>query len=75
MKTNQLKMSDPDTVSGELLPEYHFDYSKARPNCFAAPTASPQTPVTLTPDVAAAFPTEQAVNEALRRLMQTPAAI
>jgi len=39
---------------------------------FDARTASPQTTVTLTPDVAAAFPTEEAVNEALRRLMQTP---
>jgi len=41
---------------------------------FAAPTALPQTTVTLAPDVAAAFPTEQAVNDALRRLMQTPEA-
>jgi len=41
---------------------------------FAARAASPQLTVTLAPDVAAAFPTEQAVNEALRRLMQTPEA-
>ena len=27
---------DPNTVSDELLPEYRFDYSKARPNRFAA---------------------------------------
>jgi len=71
MKTNKLKVSDPDTVSDELLPEYRFDYSKARPNRFAARAASPQLTVTLAPDVAAAFPTEQAVNDALRRLMQT----
>jgi len=30
--------------------------------------------VLIAPDVAAAFPTEQAVNDALRRLMQTPEA-
>jgi len=49
MKTNKLQVSDPDTVSDELLPEYRFDYSKARPNRFAAPTALPQTTVTLAP--------------------------
>lgn len=74
MKSNKLKVSDPDTVSDALLPEYRFDYSKARPNRFAARAALPQTTVTLAPDVAAAFPTEQAVNDALRRLMQTPEA-
>lgn len=75
MKTDKLKVSDPDTVSDELLPEYRFDYSKARPNRFAARLTSAQLIVTLAPDVAAAFPTEQAVNEARRRLMQTQEAI
>ena len=40
MKTDELKpelaLPDPETVSDELLPEYRFDYSKARPNRFAA---------------------------------------
>lgn len=31
----ELKLSDPDTVSDEILPEYRLDYSKARPNRFA----------------------------------------
>ena len=71
MKTNNLKLSDPDTVSDELLPEYRFDYSKARPNRFAARGASPQTTVALDPDVAAVFTTQEAVNAVLRVLIQT----
>ena len=32
----EIALTGPDTVSNELLPEYHFDYSKARSNRFAA---------------------------------------
>lgn len=71
MKTTEpkpkLKLSDPDTVSDELLPEYRFDYSKARPNRFAPP----QTTVALDPDVAAVFTTQESVNAVLRALIQT----
>ncbi len=71
MKTNKLKLSDPDTVSDELLPEYRFDYSKARPNRFASRSSSPQITVELDPDVAAVFTTQEAVNSVLRALIQT----
>ncbi len=75
MKTNELKLSDPDTVSDELLPEYRFDYSKARPNRFASRLASSQnttiTTIALDPDVAAVFTTQEAVNTVLRALIQT----
>jgi len=71
MKTNNLKLSDPDTVSDELLPEYRFDYSKARPNRFASRSVAPQTTVALDPDVAAVFTTQEAVNAVLRALIQT----
>ena len=71
MKTNNLTLSDPDTVSDELLPEYRFDYSKARPNRFAPRNASPRTTVELDPDVAAVFTTQEAVNAVLRALIQT----
>ncbi len=50
--TPEWKLSDPDTVPDELLPEYRFDYSKARPNRFAPRPAAPKT-VTLAPAVAA----------------------
>lgn len=71
MKTNDLKLSDPDTVSEELLPEYRFDYSKARPNRFASRVASPAQTIALDPDVAAVFTTQEAVNTVLRALIQT----
>ena len=74
MKTNkilsELKLSDPDTVSDEILPEYRFDYSKARPNRFAARMAQTRT-IELEPDVAAVFTTQESVNAVLRALIQT----
>ena len=70
MKPNNLKLSDPDTVSDELLPEYRFDYSKARPNRFAARLNQTRT-VELEADVAAVFTSQEAVNAVLRALIQT----
>ena len=65
-----LKISDPDTISDELLPEYRFDYSKAQPNRFAAHQAQTRT-IELAPDVAAVFTSQEAVNAVLRALIQT----
>lgn len=70
LKPSDLKISDPDTVSDELLPEYRFDYSKAKPNCFAQREARTKT-VKLDADVAAVFTTEEAVNTILRALIQS----
>jgi len=53
----------------ELLPEYRFDYSKARPNRSARREAVPKT-VTLAADVAAVFTTEEAVNAVLWAIIQ-----
>lgn len=50
----------------DMLPEY--DFSNARPNPYAARYAQGSNIVVLDPDVAAVFPTEAAVNEALRAL-------
>lgn len=72
MKTTnnpELKLSDPDTVSDEILPEYRFDYSQAKPNRFAPQGAAAKT-ITLDADVAAVFTTEEAVNTLLRALIQ-----
>lgn len=65
-----LKISDPDTISGELLPEYRFDYSKAQPNRFASREATLKM-VKLDADVAAVFTSEEAVNTILRALIQS----
>ena len=57
-------------MADDMLPEYDFDHSKARPNRFAARLTQIRM-VTLAPGVAAAFPTEQSVNEVLRRLVES----
>ena len=52
--------ADPD----EIAPEY--DFRGARPNPYAARYAAGATAVVLDPDVAAAFPSAERVNEVLR---------
>jgi len=70
LQPSKLKIADPDTVPDELLPEYRFDYSKAKPNRFARREATIKT-VKLDADVAAVFSTEEAVNTILRALIQS----
>ena len=55
----------------ELLPEYRFDYSKARPNRFAARLKPGSRAVVLDPNVAAVFMTPESVNAVLRALIDT----
>ncbi len=54
------------TNTEDLLPEYHFDYSKAKPNRFAHHKA---INITLDEDVAKIFTTSEAVNKALRAIL------
>ena len=61
-KPKSEKSIDPD----EILPEY--DFTKARPNKFAARIPPGSTMVVLDPDIAAIFPNPIEVNEALRAL-------
>jgi len=61
--------------SNELLPEYHFDYKRAKPNRFATRFAAgcdrqPLTVVVLDDDVAQVFTTPESVNRALRALIE-----
>ena len=56
-------------LEDELLPEYNFDYSKARPNRFAIPKDEKSVTVTLQPDVAKVFKTSEEVNKALRAIL------
>jgi hypothetical protein len=51
--------------------EYHFDYSKAKPNRFAARLKSGVRAVVLDPDVAQVFPSTESVNAVLRALIET----
>lgn len=55
----------------ELLPEYHFDYKKAKPNRFANRSGKQKlTVVVLDEDVAEVFLTSEAVNKVLRALIE-----
>jgi hypothetical protein len=54
----------------EMLPEYHFDYSKARPNRFAAEIAEGSLIVVLEREIAQVFGTEEAVKAVLRAIAQ-----
>ena len=56
-------------ASDDLQPEYRFDYSTARPNPYAARLKGQAVVVVLDPEVAAAFPTSESVNKALRAVM------
>ena len=57
------------TVSQDMLPEYDFDYSKARPNRFAGKISEERLVVLLDPEVSQVFTTPEAVNTVLRALI------
>ncbi len=57
-------------ATDELRPEYRFDYSKARPNPYAARLKGRAVAVVLDPDVAKAFPTSESVNTVLRSALR-----
>ncbi len=59
-----------ELMADDIPPEYEIDYSKAKPNRFARRENVPDM-VRLDADVAAVFQTAEAVNAALRALMQT----
>jgi hypothetical protein len=70
MKKTRAANPSPEPEN-EMLPEYHFDYSKARPNRFAAHLKRGSRAVILDPDVAAVFSTPESVNAVLRALIET----
>ena len=55
----------------DLLPEYRFDYRKAKPNRFAGRRLRAGREVLLDPDVAEVFTTPESVNAVLRALIAT----
>ena len=54
-----------------LRPEYHFDYTKAKPNRFAGRARPGSVAVLLDPDVARVFRSAESVNAVLRALVAT----
>lgn len=57
------------TKEDELRPEYRFDYSKTKPNRFAARMSEDVIAVVLEPDVAAVFNSSELVNALLRSVI------
>jgi hypothetical protein len=60
--------TDDKNEADDLLPEYEFDYRKAKPNRFAI--ADSQRIVILEADVAEYFPDSESVNRVLRALIE-----
>lgn len=58
-------------MSDELRDEYDFDYSRARPNRFAASLVKGGRLIVLDPEVAAVFQGSEEVNSVLRALLDT----
>ncbi|MDX1523768.1 MAG: hypothetical protein R3264_19225 [Anaerolineae bacterium] len=69
MPTPNVPSNEP--LNDDLLPEYDFDYSQARPNRFAERMTTDSIVVVLDPDVAEVFKTPEAVNRVLRALITT----
>ncbi|HRV96465.1 MAG TPA: hypothetical protein P5526_30200 [Anaerolineae bacterium] len=70
MSTTEKNLSDENEIDA-LEPEYHFDYSRARTNRFAARMARESVIVVLDPDVAEVFKNPETVNNVLRALIAT----
>ena len=58
-----------ELMADDMLPEYDVDYSKVKPNRFARRDNALET-IRLDADVAAVFKSAEAVNIALRALIQ-----
>jgi hypothetical protein len=69
-----MKITDSNPSSqneDDLALEYAFDYTKAKPNRFATQDSSSKiTVIVLDEDIARFFPTSEAVNNALRNLIE-----
>jgi len=59
-------MQNTHNSNEEMLPEYEFDYKKAKENRFARKYS---VTVTLDPDVAEVFTSSESVNRALRAVI------
>jgi DNA-directed RNA polymerase specialized sigma24 family protein len=67
---NKTPFNESPNPDDDMLPEYHFDYQKAKPNRFAAQSGRKITVVVLDEDVAQVFNTPESVNKALKALIE-----
>jgi len=63
-------IEESQNSNDELMTEYDFDYQKAKPNRFAVRHEKQGLTVVLDEDVAQVFTTPEAVNKALRALIE-----
>lgn len=62
--------NDPnEDMEDDLLPEYHFDYGKAKPNPYADRTMRRKA-IILEKDIAEVFTNSEQVNKALRAILE-----
>ena len=72
MKENYMKNTEnikQDELEDDLLPNYNFDFSKSKPNRFAARLKNRDNYILLEPDIAKYFKTSEQVNIALRAIL------
>ena len=62
--------SDSGESKDDMRSEYHFDYSKAKPNRFAKAVGKRRVAIVLDEDVAEVFETTESVNKALRAFIE-----
>ncbi|MBI3016008.1 MAG: hypothetical protein HYY65_13335 [Candidatus Tectomicrobia bacterium] len=68
MKKTSARKKSP-VLSEEMRREYRFDYTKAKPNRFAAQMGAGTIAVVLDPDVAEVFESSESVNTLLRSVI------
>ena len=64
-----MKKASPKRTSDGMRTEYHLDYSKSKPNRFAAQIKYGSVAVVLEPDVASVFDNSESVNQLLRSVI------
>ena len=69
MKENYMKNITKNLEDDDLRPEYDFDFSKSKPNHYAAILRKQEKLIQLEPDVAKHFTTTEQVNNALRAII------
>lgn len=68
MKRTDINENGCDETEDDMLPEYHFDYGKARPNRFVRDMAEGSLVVVLEPELAQVFKTSEQVKAILRAI-------
>jgi hypothetical protein len=61
---------NPEEIEDELRPEYDFDFSKAERGKYYRQYRESSNIIILEPDVASVFKNSEAVNAALRAMLQ-----